>query len=312
MANILKKGPRQYLTRIRRKGPDGKRVLRTKTFETRGEAEEWAAQIEGRIASRDFVDRSNLQQDSLSAVLDRYVEGLRGLKSERDARLTAAMWKREPFAGYAIGAVTSRDLAQWVKRRRDAGKAASTINNALHFLSKFFKVARREMGYEGLENPVDHVTKAKQGEPRSAHLTPEQEQALLDACQGSKAEYLIWVVRIQLATAMRQGEVARLRWEHVHETHVHLPVTKNGSARDVPLTMAAHELFQELAREWPRRQASPPIPRRLAPDRSWSRALAVAAQAAGLTREARDMLRQASAAELALMAGRVSPRDSLG
>lgn len=40
---------------------------------------------------------------------------------------------------------------------------------------------------------------------------------------------------------MRRGELLGLRWEHVHlaKRIVHLPVTKNGECRDVPLSHRA-------------------------------------------------------------------------
>jgi integrase len=37
-----------------------------------------------------------------------------------------------------------------------------------------------------------------------------------------------------IETAMRAGEICSLEWIHVNEQHVHLPLTKNGYARDVP------------------------------------------------------------------------------
>jgi len=45
---------------------------------------------------------------------------------------------------------------------------------------------------------------------------------------------------------MRAGEICGLKKQHVHEKHVHLPVTKNGSARDVPLGKRASELIENV------------------------------------------------------------------
>ena len=46
------------------------------------------------------------------------------------------------------------------------------------------------------------------------------------------------VIRWALATAMRRGEIAGLIWERVNieRRSAHLSVTKNGSARSVPLS----------------------------------------------------------------------------
>ncbi|NHW87576.1 tyrosine-type recombinase/integrase, partial [Escherichia coli] len=49
------------------------------------------------------------------------------------------------------------------------------------------------------------------------------------------------VVWLAVETAMRRSEIAGLRWEHIDlERRVaHLPSTKNGSSRDVPLSTRA-------------------------------------------------------------------------
>jgi len=45
-------------------------------------------------------------------------------------------------------------------------------------------------------------------------------------------------VQLAIETAMRQGELLRLRWEHIelNRRTAHLPDTKNGEARTVPLS----------------------------------------------------------------------------
>jgi integrase len=51
-----------------------------------------------------------------------------------------------------------------------------------------------------------------------------------------------------LETAMRAGEITGLTPEHIHlpERFAHLPHTKNGEARDVPLSSRAVEILEAL------------------------------------------------------------------
>lgn len=50
---------------------------------------------------------------------------------------------------------------------------------------------------------------------------------------------------------MRAGEIVELRPGQVFERHVHLPRTKNGSARDVPLSTRAREILDSLPEQDP-------------------------------------------------------------
>jgi integrase len=77
-----------------------------------------------------------------------------------------------------------------------------------------------------------------------------EEKRLLAACSGARNPYLLSVVRLALETAMRQGELVALRWENVDLTRriAHLPDTKNGEARTVPLSSTSVEVLRALPR----------------------------------------------------------------
>jgi integrase len=56
------------------------------------------------------------------------------------------------------------------------------------------------------------------------------------------------VIGLAIETAMRRSEIISLRWEHIDLKRrvAHLPATKNGSARDVPLSSRAVAILQKL------------------------------------------------------------------
>lgn len=58
------------------------------------------------------------------------------------------------------------------------------------------------------------------------------------------------MVRLALATAMRRGELLRLRWENIdlQRRTAFLPQTKNGDPRTVPLSTEALTVLQALPR----------------------------------------------------------------
>ena len=62
-------------------------------------------------------------------------------------------------------------------------------------------------------------------------------------------EWVAWCATwFALQTAMRRGEILSMEWKHVKERYVHLPITKNGDARNVPLSSKGRELFGLLHR----------------------------------------------------------------
>ena len=56
------------------------------------------------------------------------------------------------------------------------------------------------------------------------------------------------MILFAIETGMRRGEILSLTWENVHlgKRYVHLPDTKNGDSRDVPLSPQALELPGDL------------------------------------------------------------------
>ena len=73
---------------------------------------------------------------------------------------------------------------------------------------------------------------------RERRLEAGEESRLLAALDASHGRHLISVALLALETAMRRGELLALRWEHVDLKRrvAHLPETKNGKSRDVPLS----------------------------------------------------------------------------
>jgi integrase len=51
---------------------------------------------------------------------------------------------------------------------------------------------------------------------------------------------------LALLTGMRQGELASITWANVKPNYIHLPDTKNGKSRDVPLSSMAKAVVQRM------------------------------------------------------------------
>ncbi|HCO3851590.1 TPA: site-specific integrase, partial [Escherichia coli] len=99
-------------------------------------------------------------------------------------------------------------------------------------------------------NPVELVRKPKISNGRDRRLASGEERRLSRYFRD-KNQQLYVIFHLALETAMRQGEILTLRWEHLDLQHgvAHLPETKNGLPRDVPLSRKARNYLQILPQQ---------------------------------------------------------------
>lgn len=225
---------------IRRDG-----VKRSRTFSTKAEAERWARQAEGKIAAPDFVDTSEAEKTSLADILTRYAEEvIPTKKGAAQERRKINVLLKDPLAAMPLTAITSSKVASWRSEQVAAGKAPSTIGNALNVISQAYEVARVKWGIP-CTNPTRGVRRVGQRPGRDCRLAEDEEQRLLAAldqvCPWTKAAFIL-----ALETAMRQGELLAARREDLRGRVLSLRDTKNGSVRHVPLSGRALETIREV------------------------------------------------------------------
>lgn len=156
---------------------------------------------------------------------------------------------KSPLGGKLVHEVTSVDIATYRDNRLNevnprSGKpiSPSTVRLEMSLLSNFFDIGRIEWGVCE-SNPVSNVRKPKPPPGRDRRMTAREERLILRYSANHTNRDLYSIIVIGLETAMRQGEILKLRWEHIHlNTRIaHLPETKNGSKRDVPLSIKARD-----------------------------------------------------------------------
>lgn len=244
MATIRKRGNMQWEARIRRKGWP----VTCKTFETKADAETWARQIEGEMDRGVFVSRTEAENTTLAEAFDRYIaEYLPRLANFRREKSRALALQKRPLASRFLDSIRGKDVADFIKEREGAGASPNTVRLDLAMISRLFSVAASDWGMESLSNPVAKVNKPKLPGGRTRRLEGDEETRLLDACPVPFRR----IVRFALATAMRREEISRLTWSNVdmEKRSAHLPKTKNGEARTVPLSPKALEVLREVLTE---------------------------------------------------------------
>ncbi|MEO8120231.1 MAG: site-specific integrase [Rhodoferax sp.] len=262
MAAINKRGPYQWRAQIRRHGFDPL----SKTFTTKAEAEAWAKMNESEMSRGVWMSRGEAEATTLHEALERYeLEVTPGKKTAAGERSFLRIWKATTMAKQPLAAIRSSDVAklrdQWLKDYQPA-----TVLRRLAVLSHVFTIARKEWGMESLSNPVELVRKPQPNNARTRRIAVEVSQPahaesageasqraasngelerVVAASGSSSLPSIVWLA---VETAMRRSEIVGLRWEHIDlERRVaHLPSTKNGSSRDVPLSTRAVNILAAL------------------------------------------------------------------
>lgn len=254
MASFRKRGELQWQARIARKGFPPQ----VRTFMTRADAEAWARQVESEIDRGAFVSRTEAENTSLKECLERYKREVSAHKkgASQESYILQTLLDA-PVAARMMATIRSADIAalrdEWLKTLKPA-----TVLRRLAILSHVFSISRKEWGMESLTNPIEVIRKPQPKNARTrrvAEKTPnskgsaEDELTLIKA--ASDSPHLPAIIDLAVETAMRREEIALLRWEHIDLKNqvAHLPDTKNGSARDVPLSPKATELLKGMQRD---------------------------------------------------------------
>ena len=248
---------------------------RSKTFRAKKEAEQWARSVESEMDRGVWRDRSEAENTTLKECLKRYLTEVTPKKKSKGESWYVKAWMTRPIASRFMASIRGKDLASEIRDMEAEGKGANHIRLHLAVISHLFNVARREWGMESLDNPADTVGNPKLPSGRDRRLVDDEAERLLAACADSRNLYLRPAVIFAIETAMRAGEIVEtwkqdssgaldadgkhlqikvstgLLWENVDlkKRTAHLPTTKNGDARTVPLSSRAVAVLEALPRD---------------------------------------------------------------
>lgn len=232
MATLRKRGPYQWEAQIRRRGWPAQ----SKTFESKAEAEAWAQMIESEMARGVWLDRSEAESTTLRTLLDRYEKEISPRKRSFEREVSFLnTWRQTELSSRMVSRIRGSDLAalrdEWLKEL-----APASVLRRLQVVSHVFNTARKEWGMESLANPVELITKPIAANDRERRVSLSEMECIVAATGSS---FLPAMLRIAVQSAVRRGELVALCWEDVHldgnAPYLHLPMTKNGDSRNVPL-----------------------------------------------------------------------------
>lgn len=217
--------------------------------DTKAAASQWAL-AEVAQGKRGPVS-TRLVRDALKKLHDLYVnDGVSRSDITRAKRL-----QDDPLAECRLADVTSDDLADFRDRRLLLVEPAS-VRRELNLIRGMLRRCRDDWRWM-TSNPFEGFKAPKSPESRKRRVTADEVARIRVAFGlGDGLPAVTLMNRAGLAflfgleTAMRASEILGLTWQHAHlaKRFVHLPTSKNGDARDVPLTTAAVRILKALPR----------------------------------------------------------------
>lgn len=221
----------------------------SKTFRIRAAAETWARRTEDAIEAGTLHQQraAELTLGDLIDQVDRETRAVRPMAPSR--RTSLAHWRRR-LGERPVGALTGADVVAFARARRQAGAAPATIQMDVGFLRDLLAVSRSMLG---LAIP-DIIADARPtlrllrlvGKPVERERRPTADElARLRAYWHRRLARelpMLDLLDFSIGTAMRLGEVVRLRWEDLDAERRLItvrdrkdPRRKDGNDQRVPL-----------------------------------------------------------------------------
>lgn len=191
---------------------------------------------------------------TLATVITRYLDEVSSRKKGTAAEQSIArVWLGTRLSGRPIDRIRNTDLIElrdeWLQ-----DKAAATVVRRLAFLSHVYTVLRKDWGWTELANPVQLVRRPAVDDARDRrifdHITlrgiseevcPRDELSWI--IKHTRSLELPTIATLASESSMRRGEICSILRERVDLVHgvIKLVDTKNGTAREVPLSPKAKE-----------------------------------------------------------------------
>lgn len=249
MAQIEKRGS-AWRARVRKRGLD-----RTETFRKKAEAVAWATQLEADLAAG---RRGEVPDKTFRELVERYKNEV--TPSKRGARpeaLRLARTMQDELSDVRLPDLNETHVAAWRDRRMEKVGPAST-RREWATLSHACNIAIREWKWLRI-NPFSMVTKPKAAPPRKRRPMGDEITRILhslgyseDAPIATKTAAVGAAALFAMETAMRESEIARLRWCDIEGRVAHILQSKSDDeihvGRDVPLTTEALRILGRLPR----------------------------------------------------------------
>lgn len=257
MASITEYRPGIFRAVVRRVGYP----VKSKTFTDERLASLWAAGEEARMGVSEY-DRLQIKAASVMLVSDLFEkyrdEVAVHMKGRNEKGTVERLIRDAAFMKLRLDRLKSTDIRDWRDARVKEIQPQS-VHRELNTISGVFTHAMKEWSAPLPANPAHNVSRFKNADKsREMRWNQADTQKLLkvagwkeDKRPTTGRDYVGWGLLLGIETAMRIGELCVLKASDFYpkRAYVHLAETKNGDARDVPLSKKAVKWLKFLCED---------------------------------------------------------------
>lgn len=244
-----------------------------KTFASHENAQAWLLEQYTHIKTNRFEIARESQSLTFAEALDRYEREVTPTKRGADHEKSTLKVIRHfgsPLLHRPLADLLQRDMLAYREARLkspcvrwgddgyivqyDKMPSPATVRKELSLISNLFTVAITEWNCNTLSNPVSRGVRPRTTRSIVRRITPSEFQMLLaearryeQATPNSRVP-ISYIISFALTSAMRLGEIGRMRWERVDfvRNTIHCGIGKNNYIRTVPLSANARQVLQLL------------------------------------------------------------------
>jgi len=226
------------------------------TRDTAKECEQWAALKLLELRSQTKIENGEIKPKfTFRDLNNQYYQNVGQWKDSKSSRA----WIKGQYNNFenkfgalaqkSIYDISPKDLTNWRnKRLQEVGE--NTVLKEISHYSAIFTYAQKELFILN-ENPWMQMTKPKKPKARSRRIHEPEIELILKTLNYEIGKepilpqhYVAWGFLFAIETAMRRGEILAMQKQDIFDGYVHLPKTKNGDPRIVPLSEEAKELLK--------------------------------------------------------------------
>lgn len=224
-------------------------VRRSRTFKSKNEAMLWGIEQEKLFED---ADGDYIPGYTLADCFERYGKEVSPKKAgERWETVRLRKLARNAYLGPIVAHdLRKADIERWIEESlREVSPA--TVNRELNLIQS---VVKKSVDWKWIPvYPLTGIERPKKTPPRRRRISQPEIDAICSALDVDQANIVVErrihqvavIFLFAIESACRLSEVCGLTWDNVYlsKRYVHLPKSKNGDSRDVPLTRRACELL---------------------------------------------------------------------